>query len=346
MLQRAPGHGLLIPGRTTDPETGRVILRFPTADHMPLTDYLHLHSELSEVKQILRELLTTLQQFHRQMIPESELCLDTAYVRKEDGVLRLLCLPVLVPSAAPGSQAVLPGRNPLTRICCQAVTAALAGTRDHGDIDPLLRLLRSVDRPDLNLELLNWILGPEPEPTALTQPERSRTLELLEEIPMEEPVPESPVREKPTLRERLHGWMERSAERARDPEEPDEWLQVDALPLSAFEAVPKGGRSCVLTVRQTGQKCILKDTAIVIGGDEHLADLWLPHNMSAAREHCRVFPEHGRYYVEDLNTEAGTFRNGERVRMWEPEVLESADIIRIGDDEIVYSERMEAEETA
>ena len=50
--------------------------------------------------------------------------------------------------------------------------------------------------------------------------------------------------------------------------------------------------------------------------------------------------------MEDLNTEAGTFRNGERVRMWEPEVLESADIIRIGDDEIVYSERMEAEETA
>jgi len=84
----------------------------------------------------------------------------------------------------------------------------------------------------------------------------------------------------------------------------------------------------------------LGEEPAVIGSDPALAEVCLENNPAAAREHCRVFREHGRYYVEDLNTETGTFLNGSRVRMWEPERLDSADVIRIGTEEIIYSERL------
>ena len=76
-----------------------------------------------------------------------------------------------------------------------------------------------------------------------------------------------------------------------------------------------------------------KTFALVTGGSSGIG---LAYAEEWARKGYNILIVSNR---EDLNTEAGTFHNGERIRMWEPERLEPADIIRIGGDEIVYSER-------
>lgn len=337
--------GFPVPGvERRAPDT--CLIRLPTAGTCPLTDWLQEQGTLAGTVRVLQELPGLLEQAARAMIPPEEILLEAsaARVKTGTGTLVLLCLPVLREAA--GESVFVPGRNALREFCRAVLAAGLSGTGEPAERDALCMLLRELDRPDLSPETLTLGLndwnnriksnGPSPK-----REEKTHTsLKNVQKVPSDPAVPaeDKAPDEKPGFRNKLHRLLHPprtpEPEPAEAPEE--EWL-LFAPPEGVRQAdVP---RVRVLTVRRTGVSVTLDDEPLVAGSDEQVAEILLPNNPDAAREHCRIFPERGHYYVEDLNTETGTFHNGERIRMWEPERLEPADIIRIGADEIVYSER-------
>ena len=94
-----------------------------------------------------------------------------------------------------------------------------------------------------------------------------------------------------------------------------------------------------LTVRATGLEFPLGEERTVIGSDPEQADLCLPCNVFAEAAHAAITRERGGYYAADLQTKTGLRLNGRKVRPWRPERLESGDVLRIGEDEIVFSRR-------
>ncbi len=317
MLCQTPLLGFPVPG-VERRDRNTCLIRLPTAGTRPLTDWLHEQGTADGTVRVLQDLPVLLGQAASAMIPPEEILLEasSARVRTETGTLVLLCLPVL---RGTGRESIFaPGRNPLQEFCRMALAAGLSGTEDAGEREALCALLRELDRPDLS-------------PETLAEGLSSWTIRIKSSGP-------SPERkEKPGFRNRLNRLLHPPRTPNPEPMDPaEDWL------LFAPPDGPKDGSSRqirVLTVRRTGVSVTLDDEPLVAGSDSDVAEILLPDNPDAAREHCRIFPERGHYYVEDLNTESGTFHNGERIRMWEPERLEPADIIRIGGDEIVYSER-------
>jgi pSer/pThr/pTyr-binding forkhead associated (FHA) protein len=54
------------------------------------------------------------------------------------------------------------------------------------------------------------------------------------------------------------------------------------------------------------------------------------NNESVSRNHAKIIEENNVFRLYDLGSTAGTWLNGRMVR--EPEILESDDVIRFGDD--------------
>lgn len=345
MLCQTPLPGFPVPG-VEHRDRNTCLIRLPTAGTRPLTDWLHEQGTADGTVRVLQDLPVLLGQAAAAMIPPEEILLEasSARVRTETGTLVLLCLPVL---RGTGRESIFaPGRNPLQEFCRMALAAGLSGTEDAGEREALCTLLRELDRPDLSPETLaeglsSWTIrikssGPSPE--------RKEKMDIfLKNAQNEVQNPDLPAAGKapdgkPGFRNKLHRLLHPPRTPEPEPTVPssEDWL------LFAPPDGPKDGSARqvrVLTVRRTGVSVTLDDEPLVAGSDGDVAEILLPDNPDAAREHCRIFPERGHYYVEDLNTETGTFHNGERIRMWEPERLEPADIIRIGGDEIVYSER-------
>ncbi|MEE1352447.1 MAG: FHA domain-containing protein [Acutalibacteraceae bacterium] len=94
-----------------------------------------------------------------------------------------------------------------------------------------------------------------------------------------------------------------------------------------------------LVLRSTGQEFPLGRRALTIGTDPERADILLRCNSFADGEHARISFQRGGYYVEDLHSRSGTRCNGKKVRLWRPERLEPGDILRIGEDELVFGSR-------
>ncbi len=73
----------------------------------------------------------------------------------------------------------------------------------------------------------------------------------------------------------------------------------------------------------------------VIGKKKENVDLTL-NDYSASRIHARITEEEGVYFVEDLNSTNGTFKNGLRLQPYEKRRLESGDELKFGKTEFVY----------
>ena len=65
------------------------------------------------------------------------------------------------------------------------------------------------------------------------------------------------------------------------------------------------------------------------------ADLVLT-DYSASRVHARIIQEDGAYYLEDLNSTNGTFKNGLRMQPYEKRKLESGDEVKFAKTEYIY----------
>lgn len=70
---------------------------------------------------------------------------------------------------------------------------------------------------------------------------------------------------------------------------------------------------------------------VLIGKSEQEVDLVL-NNESISRIHARIYYEDGDYFLEDLNSTNGTFKNGIRLNPYEKKVLFAEDEIRIASE--------------
>ena len=79
----------------------------------------------------------------------------------------------------------------------------------------------------------------------------------------------------------------------------------------------------------------LEKFPFVIGKKKENVDLVI-NDYSASRVHARITHEEGGYFIEDLNSTNGTFKNGLRLQPYEKRKLESGDELRFGKTEYVY----------
>ena len=85
-----------------------------------------------------------------------------------------------------------------------------------------------------------------------------------------------------------------------------------------------------------GKKIALLDKSVVaIGKKKEETDVVLG-DMSVSRLHARIVKEENTYFIEDLNSTNGTFKNGLRLQPYEKRKLEKGDEIRIGRVELVF----------
>ena len=60
------------------------------------------------------------------------------------------------------------------------------------------------------------------------------------------------------------------------------------------------------------------------------------NDYSVSRIHARITEEEGVYYIEDLNSTNGTFKNGLRLQPYEKRKLEREDELKFGKTEYLY----------
>ncbi len=82
----------------------------------------------------------------------------------------------------------------------------------------------------------------------------------------------------------------------------------------------------------------LARTVTVLGRAESGADVVLPVNEEASREHAALLFVAGKFFLEDLRSENGTFVNDQRVQRV---ALRSGDRIGIGSQVLVFHSRTE-----
>lgn len=80
---------------------------------------------------------------------------------------------------------------------------------------------------------------------------------------------------------------------------------------------------------------VLGESSLVIGKKKDEADIILD-NSTISRIHARIVYEKGEYYLEDLNSTNGTFKNGLRLRPYERRRMAEGDEIRLGSFKMMY----------
>jgi hypothetical protein len=80
------------------------------------------------------------------------------------------------------------------------------------------------------------------------------------------------------------------------------------------------------------QEFNITEREVTIGRDAAHCDLCL-HCSSVSRRHVRLFRDGATYYVEDLGSTNGTYRNGKKIRKSE---LTAGDMLKLGDRELQF----------
>lgn len=92
----------------------------------------------------------------------------------------------------------------------------------------------------------------------------------------------------------------------------------------------------VALYKPDGEKVMeLEKLPFVIGKRKENVDLVI-NDYSVSRVHARITQEEGGYFIEDLNSTNGTFKNALRLKPYEKRKLESGDELRFGKTEYVY----------
>ncbi|MBR1478559.1 MAG: FHA domain-containing protein [Lachnospiraceae bacterium] len=79
----------------------------------------------------------------------------------------------------------------------------------------------------------------------------------------------------------------------------------------------------------------LKDKDVTIGKSREDAEILL-QDTSVSRIHARIVYEDGEYYIEDMNSTNGTFKNNLRLKPYEKRRLMPEDEIRLGNLVLIY----------
>lgn len=79
----------------------------------------------------------------------------------------------------------------------------------------------------------------------------------------------------------------------------------------------------------------LEEFPFVVGKKKENVNLTI-NDYSVSRVHAKITREEGIYYIEDLNSTNGTFKNGLRLQPYEKRRLEKGDELRFGKTEYIY----------
>lgn len=117
----------------------------------------------------------------------------------------------------------------------------------------------------------------------------------------------------------------------------------EEVPVLPEEEIPPVDKS--RQVQESGKKILVLETvdnesrevfrifkdSFVIGRKEGAVDGVISGHMLVSRRHCRILHKFGGYLVEDLNSQNGTFVNGERVTPGNSARLEQGMLLRVAD---------------
>lgn len=95
----------------------------------------------------------------------------------------------------------------------------------------------------------------------------------------------------------------------------------------------------VIKVRSTGAEYPLLFGPDTIGTDESRCSIPLPGGAGVDAEHCVITLARGKYNIADLNSKGGTLLNGLPLEPGKTYELCSADLITVGDEELVFLKR-------
>lgn len=82
--------------------------------------------------------------------------------------------------------------------------------------------------------------------------------------------------------------------------------------------------------------CVLSGESIVIGKKGEDADFVID-GKEISRMHARIFLKDEDYYIEDLNSTNGTFKNGVRLKPYEQKKLSKGDEIKIASRKMIFT---------
>lgn len=87
-----------------------------------------------------------------------------------------------------------------------------------------------------------------------------------------------------------------------------------------------------------GQRIPLSEKPVVIGRDAAVVNLVLPENApGVSKRHCQVSVDRGgRFFVEDLFSSHGTFRNGVRIEAGRPQEIRPGDRLTLGGTQVGF----------
>lgn len=80
---------------------------------------------------------------------------------------------------------------------------------------------------------------------------------------------------------------------------------------------------------------VIDKPGMTLGKRKGEADI-VVENMSVSRLHARITEENGKYYIEDLNSTNGTFKNGLRLQPYEKREMEEGDEIQVGRVPLIF----------
>ncbi len=313
MLRNRPLSGFL-PVGLPSPEEGEpartsgapLRMLVPVAGKEPLPAYLGRERSAEELQQFLSRLaaavLAAKAELKNAMMPLQEWLLDPrfTYVEPDSGAILFICIP--------SERVACLQNNPLDFL---RLTAAYAIREDKLCSAPAISLLARCNQDSADEEAL---------------------LKELAEHPQWESSPASrgPKKRNRGFRKKLALLWTAPAPVAADPFEAE-------FALEAGPADP--GTVPVLTCRRTGGEYALPKGSTVLGRDPDRTDLCLSGDPDIAPEHARIFFFQGNYFLEDLNSDAGTWLNSTKLTCLKEERLSAADVIRIGKEELIFSLR-------
>ena len=95
----------------------------------------------------------------------------------------------------------------------------------------------------------------------------------------------------------------------------------------------------VIKVRSTGAEYPLLFGPDTVGTDDSRCSIPLSGKAGVEAEHCVITLAHGKYNIADLNSKGGTLLNGLPLEPGKTYELRSADLITVGDEQLVFSRR-------
>lgn len=95
----------------------------------------------------------------------------------------------------------------------------------------------------------------------------------------------------------------------------------------------------ILAVRSTGDEYPLCFGPDIIGTDENTCSVCFPCSGLLEKNHCKIYFERNRFYIEDMGSKEGTFLNNVRLDPGKPKALMPADLITAGEEQFVFSKR-------